>query len=302
MLRNQLIGILVIACLALLAAGIACGAETVTIESKYPGLSSGPLRAAVPGPVPGALLEADGVKITAKDLNDAVAKLESPAKEQYRTYQFALLQELAVGKLIEAEAQAWGEKNGVSGDELMRKYVNSLVGEITVSDEEARKFYAENSAMMGKSTYEQVESAIKSYLREEKGNAILEKHVAGVSERHAVRVSDVWARMQYARWMKNPVEKARRSGMPAVVKFGADTCQPCLMMAPILKAIENEYEGKLVVVDINVDKEPVLGVQYGAESIPLLIYYDKAGKEVSSTVGYQDKADLEASLAGIGVK
>ena len=302
MLRNQLIGLLVIACLALLAAGIACGAETVTIESKYPGLSSGPLRAAVPGPVPGALLEADGVKITAKDLNDAVAKLESPAKEQYRTYQFALLQELAVGKLIEAEAQAWGEKNGVSGDELMRKYVNSLVGEITVSDEEARKFYAENSAMMGKSTYEQVESAIKSYLREEKGNAILEKHVAGVSERHAVRVSDVWARMQYGRWMKNPVEKARRSGMPAVVKFGADTCQPCRLMAPIIKDLARKFAGKLVVVDINVEKEPVLGAYYGAQSIPHTIYYDAAGGQVSQVVGFKDRESIEAEIAKLGLK
>lgn len=358
MVRKQLIGPALIACLALLAAGSACGAESVTIESKYPGLSSGPLRTAAPGPVHGALLEAEGVKITFKDLNDAIAGLESPAKEQYRTYQFALLQELAVGKIIEAEARAWGEKNGVSGDELMRKdvaslvgditvsdeearkfyaensammgkstyeqvesaiksqirqekgnaillmrkYVASLVGEITVSDEEARKFYAENSAMMGKSTYEQVESAIKSYIRQERGNAILDKHVAGVGERHSVRISDIWAKMQYARWLRNPVEKARRSGKPSMVKFGSDSCPPCRLMAPVVKDLEKKFVGKLVVVDVDVEKEPVLGAHYGAASIPHTIYYDASGKQVSEVTGFKDRASVESELEKLGLK
>ncbi len=300
--------------ISLLLTALALGAVTAadvspavkTIESSYPGLSSGPLSAATLGVVKGALLEAGDVKITSKDLLDRRLKMDSSAyKTQLATYQFALLEDIAIEKLIEKEARDWAAKNGQSdlkGEELMRGYVTSLVGEVKVSDEEARKFYEENMSMMGSASYQQVESAVKSYLQNEKTQALLNKHVATLSARHRVRISDIWAKQQYNKWIKTPVEVARRSGKPTMAKFGADTCKPCLAMAPIIKEVEKAYALVLNVVDINVEKEPVIGSHYGEGSIPLVIYYDKEGKEVSRTVGYRDKAAIQVELAKLGVK
>ena len=283
------------------ALGSVCGAAT-TIESKYPRLSSGALSQAVPTALPGALLEADGVKITSKDLTDRLAKMKSPAKEQFARYEFVLLEDIAVGRLVIKEAKDWAAKKGIKGTEeqLMRQYVDTtILAGVNVSEEEAVVFYESNFTMFGRATYQQVESAIKSYLQDEKANTAINSYVATFSNRHSIRISDAWAKQQHERWIKNPVEQARRSGKPTLAKFGADTCIPCLVMAPIIKALAKKYEGKLTVLDVDTDKEPVLGIHYGAQSIPLLIFYDKDGKEVLRHVGGWDKAAIEAGIGKI---
>ena len=65
---------------------------------------------------------------------------------------------------------------------------------------------------------------------------------------------------------------------------------------PIIKALTKKYDGKLTVLDINTDKDPILATHYGAQSIPLLIFYDKDGKEVLRHVGGWDKASIEAGI------
>ncbi len=292
-------------CLLAAVSGYAWSAASPTIESKYPGLSSGVLRQAVPGVVSGALAEADGMKITSGDLAAQLAKMRSPAKEQYGVYQFALLEDMITSRLIDKEARTWALNNsifGLQGEELMRQFADSLVGGVKVSDEEALAFYKENADQFGSATYEQMASSIKSYLQGEKVNALLRNHIATLSSRHSIRISDVWAKQQYRKWIQNPIEQARRSGKPTLVKFGADTCMPCRVMAPIIKELGEKHKGKFNLLDINTDKEPVMSIQYGAEAIPLLIFYDKDGKEILRHTGGWDKASIEAGLARIGVQ
>ncbi len=284
------------------ALGAVRGANTVTIESKYPGLSSGDLRQAVPGAVAGALLETDGVKITAKDLADRLAEMKSPSKEEFARYGFVLLEDIAVGKLVTKEAKDWAAKSGVKGteDQLVQQYVDAIIlSGADVSDADAHAFFDANVTMFGGAKYEQVQTAIKNYLREEKANAAISSHVATFGSRHSIRISDAWAKQQYAQWVKNPIEKARRSGKPSVAKFGSVNCMPCLTMAPIIKALATKYAGKVAVLDIDLDKTPVLGVHYGAQAIPLLVFYDKGGKEVLRHVGGWDKASIEAGIVKI---
>lgn len=293
------------ALLAALAAAPAWSAGAVTIESKYPGLSSGALGQATPGYVKGALLEVDGQTITSKQLTDRLAQVQSPGKEQYRKYQFALLEDMAISLLLDKEARKWAldsSRFGLEGEKLMQEYVTHLVGDVTVTEDEARQFYKDFPGMVGKATFEQAKSAIMSFIKQDKVEALLNKHIATMSARHTVRVSDTWARQQYRTWTRTPIEAARRSGKPTLAKFGAERCMPCRALAPIIKELQKKHEAALNVVDINSDKEFVVSNQYGVVSIPLMVFYDKDGKEKARLTGYHDKAAIEAKLAEIGVK
>ncbi|HBS91467.1 MAG TPA: thioredoxin, partial [Erysipelotrichaceae bacterium] len=69
-----------------------------------------------------------------------------------------------------------------------------------------------------------------------------------------------------------------------LVDFYADWCGPCKMIAPILKDMAKQYEGKLEIIKVDVDVEGGLAQKYGVMSIPTLILF-KDGKPVGQTMG-----------------
>jgi thioredoxin 1 len=156
--------------------------------------------------------------------------------------------------------------------------------------------------MVGDATYDQAKDQIKQYLLGQKRNQTISDHIAGLSGRYEVDVSKSWVAKQYAAAIDNPVDKARNSGMPSMVDFGADGCRPCDMLAPIIDSLEKEYAGKLNVLFVHVRKEQILATRYGVQSIPLQVFYDKQGKEVYRHVGFFPKDQIIARFADLGVK
>ncbi len=71
---------------------------------------------------------------------------------------------------------------------------------------------------------------------------------------------------------------------PVVVDFWAPWCGPCRAVAPILEDLANEYDGKVQIVKVNVDEEPMLSGQYGVQAIPTMIVF-KNGKEIERVIG-----------------
>ena len=82
---------------------------------------------------------------------------------------------------------------------------------------------------------------------------------------------------------------------PVVVDFWAPWCRPCLMVAPILDELAEEYSGRITVARIDVDQNPRAAAKYGIMAIPNLIIF-KNGKPASQIVGYKPKAELKRGL------
>ena len=82
-----------------------------------------------------------------------------------------------------------------------------------------------------------------------------------------------------------------------LVDFWAPWCRPCMMTAPILDELADEYTGKLTFTKMNVDENGEVARQYGVMSIPNLIVF-KDGKPAAQVVGFKPKAELKRTLDG----
>jgi thioredoxin 1 len=91
-------------------------------------------------------------------------------------------------------------------------------------------------------------------------------------------------------------------GMVTMLDMGADKCIPCKMMAPILKELEEEYQGKAAILFIDVWKHPDQAKIFRIRSIPTQVFYDKDGKEVQRHEGFMDKKAIVEVLEKLGVK
>ena len=278
-----------------------------TVESAYKGLSSGPLRHARLTTLPrGTLLRAGAIRVTASQLDTQIAQASPGLRPELRKNRFFLLEQTAVRLLLTAEAAGWAKRQkqtGLASDSArIRAYLQSIAAGATVTDAETRSFYAANKDMVGGAAYESVAAELKDYLLGQKRQEAVEAHINGLSKRAAVEVDAAWCKAQAASAFDNPVDRARRSGKPALVDFGSTGCRPCDMLAPILDELRKTFAGKCTVLFVQVREQQILAARYGVQSIPVQIFFDKDGNEVSRHVGFFPKNQILARLAAIGVK
>lgn len=90
-------------------------------------------------------------------------------------------------------------------------------------------------------------------------------------------------------------QEVLESELPCLLDFWAQWCMPCHMVAPAVEEIAREYQGKLKVCKVNVDKAPETSSHYGIMSIPTLAIF-KNGAEVGRITGAVPKTEIEAAL------
>lgn len=82
------------------------------------------------------------------------------------------------------------------------------------------------------------------------------------------------------------------AGKPAFVDFWAPWCGPCRIIGPIVEELAPSYEGKAVIVKINVDENPETAQKFQVTSIPTLMMF-KDGKLVDRAVGAMPRSELQ---------
>ena len=86
-------------------------------------------------------------------------------------------------------------------------------------------------------------------------------------------------------------EKVLNSDIITITDFWATWCAPCLMIAPVLEEIAEEYDGRVQIAKLDVDHNPQTAMAFGVMSIPTLIVF-KDGQPLDRIVGYMPKDRL----------
>ena len=76
---------------------------------------------------------------------------------------------------------------------------------------------------------------------------------------------------------KLDLEHLKSYGLPIIIDFGADYCQPCREFAPILKTLNEEYQGKAIIRYVDVAKYQELADGFPVSVIPTQILIDASG-------------------------
>ena len=82
------------------------------------------------------------------------------------------------------------------------------------------------------------------------------------------------------------------SPRPVIVEYWAQWCPPCRQLAPILDAMADELAGRVDVVKLNIDENPLTAQRYAITHVPTINLFN-GGEVVKQLVGVRSKASLQ---------
>ena len=88
------------------------------------------------------------------------------------------------------------------------------------------------------------------------------------------------------------------SATPVVVEFTAPWCRPCKAIEPFLTDLEREHQGRLRVVQLDIEDHPGTPSRYGVLSLPTVMVF--SGGEVAETIdGAQPRRRYAEAVARV---
>ena len=85
------------------------------------------------------------------------------------------------------------------------------------------------------------------------------------------------------------------SDVPVLIDFWAPWCAPCRAIGPVVDELAKDYAGKLKVVKMNVDENPLTPSRYGVRSIPNLLLI-KSGQVKDQIIGAVPKGHFVQAI------
>jgi thioredoxin 2 len=90
-------------------------------------------------------------------------------------------------------------------------------------------------------------------------------------------------------------EAETRASVPVLIDFWAPWCGPCRMVSPALESIARKRAGRVKVVKVNTDAEPMLARRFQVQGIPLIVLM-RDGAEIDRRVGAAPERQLSEWL------
>ncbi|MCF7838751.1 MAG: hypothetical protein K9N49_08990, partial [Candidatus Marinimicrobia bacterium] len=171
--------------------------EAPHMRAAHPLLASGVLTyarlAALP---PGVLLQAEGVRVTAADLEADWQQAPPNMRAQLEKNRLLLLEQRATESLLRRAAHGAGP--GTADDDMLQGFIQQLTAQADVSEAEIKAFHDENLDMVGGSPWEQVAPRIRQHLLQQKQQQVVMEYIRNLGQNQVIAVAADWVAEQAA--------------------------------------------------------------------------------------------------------